>query len=71
MDNTKLDAGLWVYCIDRIWEALKAVYTGNEDVFNTTILKLSQNTQNFDPSFSDSHRPNSSLCPSMLTPNAR
>ncbi len=72
MDDAQLDMGLRVDAVYRIREAFQAVHAGNQDTLKTTIFQLRQHTQpELCTSFSASHIPSSSFCPSVLIPSVR
>ena len=43
MDNTELHSTLRKYALDGIWEAFETINTTNQDVSNTTVLKIRKN----------------------------
>lgn len=43
MDNTELNRTLRKYALDGIWEAFEPINTTNQDVSNTTVLKIRKN----------------------------
>jgi|GEM_PF-2161502 len=43
MDNTELHRTLRKYALDGIWEAFETINTTNQDVSNTTVLKIRKN----------------------------
>lgn len=70
--DTQLHAGFRIYSVDGDREAFQPVNTGEVDTVQTAIFQFSQHIiQNFAPSFSASHMPSSSFCPSILIPKAR
>ena len=40
MDDTELHRGLGEDRLDRLWKARQTIDTGNEDIFNATILQF-------------------------------
>jgi hypothetical protein len=45
MHDTELYLGFWEYGIDRIWKAFKPIYTGDKNIFYTSILQFSYYVQ--------------------------
>ncbi len=43
MDNTELHRTLRKYALDGIWEAFETINTTNQEVSNTTVLKIRKN----------------------------